>query len=339
MDYDTSLKDGNGVKKIGYLALCYHYIRPDENDSFPRILGTKITQFENQIKMLKKNFKMISLDDVLKFSYEKSIFNNEKHRLLVTFDDGLFDHYNAAKVLDRNGVKGTFFIPTCILKEKLPANPMIIHYSIALCGLEQFLDTFRDALKHFELSVSEFNVTYERQKDSVWEKIDEIKSIFKYKLDYKKSRRLLLYIYENLLLPNFPNILKKIHVDKDQIKEMIEMGHTIGVHTHTHISVAATKLSEDDFYNEIIFPKKYLEKEFNISVHAFSYPFGERKDYLSSMKLLNKTKEYKLAFTVEEIVNFDNTSPLEIGRYQPHSNDNVITLKNTLSNIIKKCES
>ena len=43
--------------------------------------------------------------------------------------------------------------------------------------------------------------------------------------------------------------------------------------------------------------------------------------------------------TVEEIVNFDNTSPLEIGRYQPHSNDNVITLKNTLSNIIKKCES
>ena len=117
------------------------------------------------------------------------------------------------------------------------------------------------------------------------------------------------------------------------------MGHTIGVHTHTHISVAATKLSEDDFYNEIIFPKKYLEKEFNISVHAFSYPFGERKDYLSSMKLLNKTKEYKLAFTVEEIVNFDNTSPLEIGRYQPHSNDNVITLKNTLSNIIKKCES
>ena len=57
------------------------------------------------------------------------------------------------------------------------------------------------------------------------------------------------------------------------------------------------------------------------------------------MKLLNKTKEYKLAFTVEEIVNFDNTSPLEIGRYQPHSNDNVITLKNTLSNIIKKCES
>ena len=118
---------------------------------------------------------------------------------------------------------------------------------------------------------------------------------------------------------------------------MIEMGHTIGVHTHTHISVAATKLSKDDFYNEIIFPKNYLEKEFDIPVYSFSYPFGERKDYLSSMKLLNKTKEFKLAFTVEEILNFDNT-PLEIGRYQPHSNDNVIILEKTLSDIIKKAE-
>ena len=72
-------------------------------------------------------------------------------------------------------------------------------------------------------------------------------------------------------------------------------------------------------------------------MYSFSYPFGEQKDYLSSMKLLDKTKEYKLAFTVEEIINSENTSPLEIGRYQPHSNDDVITLQNTLSNIIKKC--
>ena len=58
MDYDTSLKDGNGVKKIGYLALCYHYIRPDENDSFPGILGTKITPFEKQPETL---FQMIKV--------------------------------------------------------------------------------------------------------------------------------------------------------------------------------------------------------------------------------------------------------------------------------------
>lgn len=325
-------------RKYGYLALCYHYIRTDEYDPFPRILGTKISEFENQIKMLKQNFQMISLDDVLKFSYEKPKLSNDKHGMLITFDDGLSDHYEAAKILHKNKIKGTFFIPTCILKEKLPANPTIIHYSIALHGLQKFLSIFSDGIKHFELSGSEFNVIYEPKKDNVWSKITEIKSLFKYKLDYKMSRQLLLYIYENLILSDFPDIFKKIHLEKDQIKEMIEMGHTIGVHTHTHISVAATNLSEDDFYKEIIFPKNYLEKEFGIPVYSLSYPFGEKKDCLSLKKLLNKTNEFKLAFTIEEIVNFDSTSPLEIGRYQPHSNDSVITLENTLSDIIKKCE-
>jgi peptidoglycan/xylan/chitin deacetylase (PgdA/CDA1 family) len=330
--------NNNTNTKYGYLALCYHYIRPDADDPFPRILGTKTSEFKDQIKMLRKNFQMISLDDVLNLSYKKSKLNNEKNSMLITFDDGLSDHFNAAKILHENEVKGTFFIPTCILKEKLPANPMIIHYSIALCGLEKFLSAFRDALKFYNQSENDFNLSYEQQKDDVWKKIDEIKSIFKYKLDYQLSRKLLLHIYQNLLLSVFPEILKKIHLDKEQIKEMVEMGHSIGVHTHTHISVAATNLSKNDFNTEIIFPKKYLENEFKTPVYSFSYPFGEQKDYLSSMKLLDKTKEYKLAFTVEEIINSDNTSPLEIGRYQPHSNDNVITLQNTLSNIIKKCD-
>ena len=327
----------NTNTEYGYLALCYHYIRPNENDPFPRLLGTKISEFEDQIKILRKNYQMISLDDVLKFSYKKSKLNNEKNSMLITFDDGLSDHFNAAKILHENEVKGTFFIPTCILKEKLPANPMIIHYSIALCGLEKFLNAFKNALKFYNQNENEFSLSYEQQKDDVWKKIDEIKSIFKYKLDYQLSRKLLLHKTENLLHSDFPDILKKIHLDKEQIKEMIEMGHSIGVHTHTHISVAATNLSKYDFNTEIIFPKKYLENEFNTSVYSFSYPFGEQKDYLSSMKLLDKTKEYKLAFTVEEIINSENTSPLEIGRYQPHSNDDVITLQNTLSNIIKKC--
>lgn len=324
-------------KKYGYLSLCYHYIRKDNDDPFPRILGTKISEFENQIKMLKNFSEIISIDDVLKYSYEKSSLSNDKHSMLITFDDGLSDHYEAAKILHKNQIKGIFFIPTCILKEKLPANPMIIHYSLALYGIQKFLSIFNNTINHFGLSENEFKITYEPKKDNAWNKIVEIKNIFKYKLDYKTSRQLLLYIYENLILPDFPDIFKKIHLKKEQIIEMIEMGHTIGVHTHTHISVAATKLSKDDFYNEIIFPKNYLEKEFNTPVYSFSYPFGERKDYLSSMKLLNKTNEFKLAFTVEEILNYNNT-PLEIGRYQPHSNDNVITLEKTLSDIIKKTE-
>ena len=54
-------------QQIGFLSLCYHYIRPDNDDPFSRLMGTKITEFKNQIKMLKEKFEMISLDDVLEF--------------------------------------------------------------------------------------------------------------------------------------------------------------------------------------------------------------------------------------------------------------------------------
>ena len=318
-------------QQIGFLSLCYHYIRPDNDDPFSRLMGTKITEFKNQIKMLKEKFEMISLDDVLEFINTK-IF---EHKMLLTFDDGLSEHYNAAKILKQFDIKATFFIPTCILKERLPANPMIIHYVIAKYGIEKFLEEFRYALKKLGLEIKKYDITYVREDDDVWKKIAEIKYNFKYKLGYKISREILLHIYQNSLLIEYPNILEIIHLNKEQIHEMLEMGHRIGVHTHTHISVAATSLSDSDFFNEIVFPKKYLEDEFNVPIKSFSYPFGERKDYLSSMRFLNKTKEYDLAFTVEEIVNFGNT-PLEIGRYQPMSQDNVRTLENNLSNIIKK---
>ena len=321
-------------QQIGFLSLCYHYIRPDNDDPFSRLMGTKITEFKNQIKMLKEKFEMISLDDVLEFINTK-IFENNKHKMLLTFDDGLSEHYNVAKILKQFDIKATFFIPTCILKERLPANPMIIHYVIAKYGIEKFLEEFRYALKKLGLEIEKYDITYVREDDDVWKKIAEIKYNFKYKLGYKISREILLHIYQNSLLIEYPNILEIIHLNKEQIHEMLEMGHRIGVHTHTHISVAATSLSDSDFFNEIVFPKKYLEDEFNVPIKSFSYPFGERKDYLSSMRFLNKTKEYDLAFTVEEIVNFGNT-PLEIGRYQPMSQDNVRTLENNLSNIIKK---
>ena len=44
-----------------FVALCYHYIRKDINDPFPRLLGTKIDDFSNHIEMLKKQFTILSL--------------------------------------------------------------------------------------------------------------------------------------------------------------------------------------------------------------------------------------------------------------------------------------
>jgi len=319
------------------VGLCYHYLRLNkQSDPFPRILGTNIDEFQNHLSMLQKNYHMISLKDALSISTGEDGFNKKNTGILITFDDGLADHYTAAKILSELNISAIFFIPTCILEEKLPANPTIIHYTIAVFGIEKFLKEFREILVNNKLDKKLFDVQYSKDKDNVLDIISKIKSTFKYKLGYYNSRKILLDIYKNLFSSEYKNMLSTIHLTESQIREMLEMGHYVGTHTYSHISVAATELNSDDFIKEIISPKNYLEQKFNTKVNSFSYPFGGKNDCLSSSELIKKTSEYNLAFTVEEILNTRNTSPYQLGRYQINSSDTSFKLNSIIQNISKK---
>ena len=319
------------------MGLCYHYLRLNkQSDPFPRILGTNIDEFQNHLSMLQKNYHVISLKDALSISTGEDGFNKKNTGILITFDDGLSDHYTAAKILSELNISAIFFIPTCILEEKLPANPTIIHYTIAIFGIEKFLKEFREILVNNKLDKKLFDVQYSKDKDNVLDIISKIKSTFKYKLGYYNSRKILLDIYKNLFSSEYKNMLSTIHLTESQIREMLEMGHYVGTHTYSHISVAATELNSDDFIKEIISPKNYLEQKFNTKVNSFSYPFGGKNDCLSSSDLIKKTSEYNLAFTVEEILNTKNTSPYQLGRYQINSSDTSFKLNSIIQNISKK---
>ena len=327
-----SLKDYSS-----YISLCYHYLRQNkESDPFPRILGTNIDEFQTHIKMLQKNYHVISLKDALSVSTGKDVFTKKNTGVLLTFDDGLSDHYTAAKILSELGVSATFFVPTCILDDQLPANPIIIHYALAVFGIERFLKEFREILVNHKLDSKLFDLKYSKSKDNSWETISRIKSIFKYKLGYHKSRSILLEIYENLFSSEYKNMLEIIHLNEHKIRKMLEMGHNIGTHTHSHISVAGNELDPDSFTKEMVTPKHFLEQKFNTKINSFSYPFGGKDDYLPTSELIKKTNEYAMGFTIEPILNTKNTPQFELGRYSVHSTDTSFKLNSIIQNISNK---
>lgn len=315
-----------------FLTLCYHYVR-EKNNQFPRILGTEIENFEDNIRMLEKNYQILDLNDVINFMYNKQNFSHSKTGMLITFDDGLSDHYESAKILTEHDINATFFIPTCIIEERLPANPTIIHYCIAKYGITKFLEFFDYSLQKFTITNNQLKIIFNKGKDDPFETIKDIKNIFKYKLDYISSRKILIDIYNNSLLKDTPNIFELMYLNEHKIKSMIAMGHSFGVHTHSHISVGSSKLSDLEKYTEFLNPKKILEKKFHISVDSFSYPFGGTRDCMTEEKLSAYLKEYKLIFTVDEILNTKNTSAYELGRYQPNSTDTTSILKEKLLKI------
>jgi len=322
---------------FNYIGLCYHYLRQNKDvDKFPRILGTNIIEFKNQLSMLQKNYEFISLDHISNLPIKKTSLNKKSPKILLTFDDGLSDHYTAAKILTELNISGVFFIPTCIIEDKLPANPSIIHYTLAIFGIKKFLEEYKKELQVLKLDLKIFDVHYLKNENNVWDVISKIKSIFKYKLGYNNSRKILLNIYKNLLCKKYKNPLEIMHLNEKQIKNMLEMGHYIGTHTHSHISVAATELSSKKFIKEIIHPKNYLEKKFNTKINTFSYPFGGKNDCLSSSELIKKTNKYDLAFTVEEIMNTKATPQYELGRYQVTSTDTSLKLNNIIKKMLEK---
>lgn len=310
------MNSGCGNKK--YFVLCYHYIRtPQDEIMFPRILGTTEKEFHDHILKFKDYFDFISISQINNISGIEKF--SKKIPLFFTFDDGLADHYFAAKILYEHGIRASFFIPTCIIEEKLPANPIIIHYFLAIFGIGKSLEIIRSIFYEFGYDTEGYDDLFERKFKDPWRKILDIKKLFKYRLSPQIGRLILLYIYKNFLLKQVPDLFNFMHLSVQQIKDIVRMGHSIGVHTDTHISVGSSQLSNEEFYKEIIGPKYILENITNTDIYMFSYPFGEKQDCLSAQSLIEKTKAYTIAFTVEEKVNTLETPLLEIGRFSPLS--------------------
>lgn len=318
----------------GFLTVCYHYIRPAAHDPFPRLLGTREDAFREHVEALQKVFRVISLSEAIEFREGNLHFDKGRPGLLFTFDDGLSDHYTAAKILAEYGIKAVFFIPTSILMDKLPINPVIIHYSLAHYGIDAFLRVYEDALVEHGINTDDFRITFTRGTDDPMKTISNIKSVFKYRLRPDVSRRALLSIYRSLFEKDFPNAMEIMHLTREHIQGMLAMGHSIGSHTHSHPSIASSSLSDEDFKKEVLYPKEYLEQEFGTQVRAFSYPFGEEQDYTGSDELVHKSGAYELAFTVDRFLNTPDVSRSRLGRYSVYSTDSAEKVVQDLREIV-----
>src|SRR3989344_1939497 len=113
-------------------AICYHYLSRD--DEFKRMWGHSFELFKQHIDYLEKKYSIINPGDVLNERFEDG-----KHYLLLTFDDGLIEHRKIADYLATKNMHGIFAVPTCIFRGEL-LNPQIIHFGSAYYGVRKFYD-------------------------------------------------------------------------------------------------------------------------------------------------------------------------------------------------------
>ena len=67
----------------------------------------------------------------------------------------------------------------------------------------------------------------------------------------------------------------------DEIKEWLSFGMDIGAHTKTHLDLKS--VSKKNIEREIKDCKNDLERQFNISIEDFCYPFGKFDEYICNV--------------------------------------------------------
>ena len=75
-------------------VIMYHYVR-DNQKEYPYFKSLSLSRFKRQIIVLRKKYGIISNENQI---------DKKNNKVLLTFDDGLKDHLQVAKILKKNNI-------------------------------------------------------------------------------------------------------------------------------------------------------------------------------------------------------------------------------------------
>lgn len=236
-----------------------------------------VKQFENDLEYLCKYYQPISIQELYEISYNKIKMNKPSFHL--TFDDGLKELYTEiAPILERKGIPATFFINTEFVDNKA----LFYRYKVSLL-IEKISkeDVSRIKLSTY-LGINENNLEELRDRllslnYSDTQEIDRMATMLA--LDYTE--------YLNVNQP---------YLSKNQLKQLIEKGFSIGSHSLNHPLFKDIDIKEKK--RQITESFHYLEKELNIKDYYFSFPFSDESVECDFFDWLYKDANCKLSFGI-----------------------------------------
>ncbi len=302
------------------VILMYHSIGEPGID--PWELAVSPSNFEAQLEVLKKRFKVSGIPDIL------SDLKNSRLKsdcVGLSFDDGYLDNFITAKpLLEQYNLPATFFIPSMPLNGQkffwwdklaaliletsvLPAEFSIkiradfFNYSIS--GERELTDSLRILHRDWVMPcmppTKRSNVFYTLWKLMLPLSPDEIEKAF------QKLQKV-------LGVQSIPMRPESNLMTVEQLKIMgAHRLFNIGVHTVNHIALShhSAEIQEE----EILHNKRKLEQVLNTEINALAYPYG---DYNSITMKVAKKLGLAAGFSVENKPVNRFCNPFNLGRFQ-----------------------
>lgn len=269
-----------------------------------------IETFESQMRFLKKNFNVISIDELKDHITQKKTFTPGS--CLVTFDDGWKDNFiNAYPILKKYKIPAAIFLTTEYIgtgkrfwQERLNHMLKILHYRCKsdIKLNKKTLNKYRESElrkiiisdgRDLEEKISSFVAKQKQYKEDIIEELIDALTSFLEKEGYKITQ-----------VNDF--------MSWDEIRIMSNGGVDFGSHGKSHRILTQNQSIAPE---EILESKEIIEKKLEKEINSFSYPNGS---YTQEIVKLVKKSGYCITFGTKSGFVTSKDDPFTLKRINIH---------------------
>lgn len=270
----------------------YHYTRDLVHSRYPQIKGLAYDLFEKQLEFFNKNFKVVTMEEVIQAIDGKTKL--PENAILLTFDDGYIDNFTVAlPLLKKYGMQGSFFIPGKTFSENILLDVNKVHFVLASAdnpkGLVNDIYALLDeARKNTEYSTLPSNTELYAQY-GIANRFDDAdvifcKRILQTAIPEKLRNEISSKLFAKYVGLSESNFARELYMNPDQIQCMKDNDMFIGLHGYDHYWLG--NLEPEQMKRDVDKALEVMSPFINKNAWVMNYPYGSYNqgviDYIKS---------------------------------------------------------
>jgi peptidoglycan/xylan/chitin deacetylase (PgdA/CDA1 family) len=218
---------------------------------------------------------------------------------LLTFDDGVKDHYReVTPVLVDRGIQGLFFLVTGCMEEQVVATVHKNHFLTAQLGLAEWQRRFVERAGRMGVALPAVDGEA-AARTYPWDTPEA--AAFKYRFNFRLPAAAREPVVAELFAEEFgaeAAFARELYVSWEEARRMQMGGMVLGGHTHRHEALAAMPAAEME--RDLAECRRILDLRMLPQPQTpFSYPYGKRDSFTGAAVERLRQLDFCCAFSTE----------------------------------------
>jgi peptidoglycan/xylan/chitin deacetylase (PgdA/CDA1 family) len=269
-----------------------------------------LDRFKEQVQGLAERYEMAALDDAITFLEGRQ--RAARDLCLLTFDDGLAEHYaEVTPFLKQHKIQGVFFPATSCLEGRV-ATVHKIHFLMAALEFDDYREAFLTRLGELSSDTRVDPPSDEVRRMYPWDppEVGALKYLANFTLNPVLRDRVVADLFESRF-GDEAAFAGDLYLTWDQLREMQRDGMIVGGHSHAHSALAGMAPADQrsDLTRCVALLRDRLLPQ---RIWPFAYPYGR---FDAATVTVLRDLGFSCSFTVESGTNAEHHDLFRLRRF------------------------